>query len=207
MNTREFQISSISEESVGTRKKSLRAYMKKRRADNENRDVKETLLIENFFALLSRIFPETDGAGMRRNVFIYLSFSSEAPTDLLIETLQENGYKVYCPKVEGNEMVAVEYGEDFTISPMRIREPIGQAFDGEIDCIVTPLLAVDKKGTRLGYGGGYYDRFFEKHKEAKRIGYAFDFQVLDSVPSEEWDVKLEYTVTDKRVIEHKTNEQ
>lgn len=201
-----FQISSISEESVQTRKKSLRMYMKKRRADNENRDVKETLLIENFFSLLSRLFPKTDGAGMRRNVFIYLSFSSEAPTDLLIESLQEKGYTVYCPRVEENEMVAVEYGEDFTLSPMRIREPIGQAFDGEIDLIVTPLLAVDKKGNRLGYGGGYYDRFFEKHKEAKRIGYAFDFQVLDRVPSEKWDVTLEYTVTDKRVIEHGESE-
>jgi 5-formyltetrahydrofolate cyclo-ligase len=176
--------------------------MKKRRADNENRDMKEALLIENVFSLISELFPKSEGAGASLNCFVYLSYSSEAPTDLLIEKLQEAGYRVFAPRIENGEMLVVEVLDDFTLSPMRIREPVGEPFEGELQLCITPLLAVDKKGARLGYGGGYYDRFFEKHKSIKKIGYAFDFQVLENVPSEPFDKRLDYTVTDKRVIKH-----
>ena len=93
-----------------------------------------------------------------------------------------------------------EYGEDFTLSSLWIREPIGEVFDGEIHAVITPLLAVDERGNRLGYGGGYYDRFFKTHGQAKRIGYCFDFQIVKSVPNEEHDEKLQCIVTDKRIV-------
>ena len=187
------------EESIVERKASLRAYMKKRRADNENRDIKERLLVENTLALLA----ETVGAGTGLKAFCYLSYSSEAPTDKLIETLEETGYEVYCPRVDGGEMYAVRKGEDFTLSPLRIREPIGEATDAETDIVITPLLAVDERGNRLGYGGGYYDRYFAKNPRAVRIGYCFDFQILPQVPFGETDEQLHYIVTDKRIIKIK----
>ena len=171
--------------------------MKTRRANNENRDVKESLLVENFFNALESYGVET---GKEKKIFCYLSYSSEAPTDLLIEKLMENGYIVYCPRVVGEVMEAVAYGEDFTISPLRIREPVGEAYEGEVDCIVTPFLAVDKQGNRLGYGGGYYDRYFQKHPKAKRIAYGFDFQIQTSVPAFEFDEKVDCIVTDKQII-------
>ena len=180
-------------EDIETRKKRLRARMKERRANNENRDVKETLLIENVFTALEKI----NGAG--KNVFCYLSYSSEAPTDRLIERLIEDGYKVYCPRVVGQEMEVVEYGEDFSISALRIREPIGEPYNGEMNYVIVPFLAVDEQGNRLGYGGGYYDRYFAKNPNAIRIAYGFDFQIQASVPVEETDVKMNCIVTDKRV--------
>ncbi len=186
-----------SPEGIRKRKQNLRAYMKERRGQNENRDVKEKLLIDNF---LKTVFCETEGACTRRNVFIYLSFSSEAPTDGLIECLLKKGYKVYCPRMEDKEMYAVEYGEDFTLSSYGIREPIGQAFDGEIDIIVLPLLAADEEGNRLGYGGGYYDRYLRKNPKAKKIGYCYDFQICKNLPVEETDERMDILVTDKRVI-------
>ena len=79
------------ENEVGTveiRKKRLRAYMKSRRGDNENRDVKEELLTENFFKAL-----EETGLQNAENFFVYLSFSSEAPTDKLIEELLKKRQK------------------------------------------------------------------------------------------------------------------
>ena len=206
MTTSKLQMLCAEQTDVKERKKTLRAYMKKRRADNANRDVKETLLIQNLFTLFSTLSQKTKGAGMQPTVFVYMSYSSETPTDLLIERLKEQGYVVLCPRVEEKEMVAVVHGEDFTLSSMRIREPVGQAFEGDIDIIITPLLAVDIKGNRLGYGGGYYDRFFQKHTQAIKIGYAFDFQVLENVPKEENDIPLDYTVTDTRIIEHGTQE-
>lgn len=187
----------LSPEGIRKRKENLRAYMKERRGQNENRDVKEKLLIDNFF---KAVFNETEGACTRRNIFIYLSFSSEAPTDRLIECLLEKGCAVYCPRIENGEMQAVEYGEDFTLSAYGIREPIGQVFHGEMDIIVLPLLAVDEEGNRLGYGGGYYDRYLRKQLKAKRIGYCYDFQICKNLPVEEWDEKINMLVTDKRII-------
>jgi 5-formyltetrahydrofolate cyclo-ligase len=97
-------------------------------------------------------------------------------------------------------MLAVPYGDDFPLSSYGIREPVGQAFLGEMDYIVTPLLAVDLSGNRLGYGGGYYDRYFKKHPKALRVGYCFDFQIVNEVYAEPWDEKIDYIVTDKQII-------
>ena len=196
MNTNRLRFAQSETKSVEERKKRLRAYMKERRGDNENRDMKETLLVANFFEAIEK----TIGAGTRLNVFCYLSFSSEAPTDKLIETLLEKGHKVFCPRIENGEMHAVEFGEDFTLSGFGIREPVGQAYTGETDVIVVPLLAVDQKGNRLGYGGGFYDRYLKEHQKAKRVAYCFDFQVLSDVPIGQTDEKMDCIVTEKRVL-------
>jgi 5-formyltetrahydrofolate cyclo-ligase len=202
MNTNKLRfVESAGNEDLTKRKISLRQRMKERRADNENRDVKETLLCDRFFELINSLENKMMGAGTRRTVFVYLSFSSEAPTDKLIESLQEKGFRVLCPRIEKDEMFSVEHGDDFTLSHMGIREPVGEIYTKTPDCVVVPLLAVDKKGNRLGYGKGYYDRYLAKHKEAKRIGYCFDFQLLQEVPFNENDEKLDYIVTDKQVVE------
>ena len=194
-------------QALNKRKASLRTFMKKRRADNENRDVKEMLLIENFWKAVNRLFGNRIGAGTRRTYFCYLSFSSEAPTDKLIENLLCLGNIVCCPKVENGKMVAVELGEDFTLSNLGIREPVGSEYDKRIDCVIAPLLAVDKQGNRLGYGGGFYDTFFKEHPNAKRIGYCFDFQIVDDVPFESWDERLDCVVTDKQVVYTERNKR
>ncbi len=182
---------------VAERKKTLRQYMKARRGDNENRDVKELLLIDNLFKALEE---DRTGAGTRRNVFVYLSYSSEAPTDKLIERLKEQGYKVFCPKLDGQKMSAVALGEDFSLSQYGIREPIGEPFDGVLDFAIIPLLAVDSNGNRLGYGGGYYDRFLQERPLMKRIGFCYDFQLLREVPHLDTDEKMQIIVTDKRTV-------
>lgn len=192
MNTdNRFRFVDKGETSVARRKASLRAYMKKRRGENENRDAKEILLTENFLSVFSE----------KESFFVYLSFSSEASTDKLVEKLLAAGKKVYCPRVEGKDMVAAEWSEDFTLSPRGIREPTGQAYEGKIDVAVLPLLAVDEKGRRLGYGGGYYDRFLRARPETLPVAYCFDFQIVREVPAEEFDVCAKWLVTDKRVME------
>lgn len=182
--------------SAGERKQRLRAYMKERRARNENRDMKERALIENFYKAIS----ETDGAGMRRSFLIYLSFSSEAPTDGLIERLLSDGADVYCPRTENGIVTAVKFGEDFSLSSNGIREPIGQPFEGETDYVVLPLLAVDKHGNRLGYGGGCFDRYLATRKKAKRIAFCYDFQLVDELPTERFDESADIVVTNNRIL-------
>ncbi len=219
MTTNRFAFAQKEELSVTERKKRLRAYMKERRSQNENRDVKELCLVENVFSALETLFGAsalgaenssanytTDCAGNcaeakeGKTCFCYLAFSSEAPTDKLIEKLKERGFRVCAPRIEGGEMLAVELGGDYALSRYGILEPLGQAYLGAVDLIITPLLAADERGNRLGYGGGYYDRFFKKYPKAKRIGYAFDFQIVNEVPTETFDEKLDCIVTDKRIV-------
>ena len=200
MTTTKLEFVEISKtEGVAERKKNLRAYMKERRGDNENRDVKELLLMENLFKGLELL----KGKGSLQEVksaFVYLAFSSEAPTDKLVERLQEEGVRVYAPTLQNGEMSAVECGEEFSLSAFGIREPVGTPFQGDCDIAIVPLLAVDKKGNRLGYGGGYYDKYLRAHEKTVRIGYCFDFQVLPNVPTEERDEKMQVVVTDKRLL-------
>ena len=186
-----------SKEEIVERKKSLRGYMKERRGENENRDVKESLLIANVLRALEE---KGMGTGLDKRVFVYLSFSSEAPTDKLIEVLLERDWQVYCPRVDGKKMVAVEYGEDLSLSAFGIREPLGLAYDGGVDVAIVPMLAVDEQGRRLGYGGGYYDRFLDEHSETLRIAYGFDFQIVRQVPTEDHDIIMDGIVTDKRIV-------
>ncbi len=178
-------------------KKRLRTYMKSRRGENENRDVKEILLADN---VMKALRTKDVGAGVKKRAFVYLSFSSEAPTDKLIERLLADGWTVYCPRVESKKMVAVEYGEDFSISAFGVREPVGESYDGEMDVAIVPMLAVDEQGNRLGYGGGYYDRYLAEHAETLRLAYGFDFQILRQVPTEEYDVIMDGIVTDVRIV-------
>ena len=182
--------------SIEEQKARLRAYMKSKRAENTNRDVKENKLIDHFY---QAIFSKTYGAGTRLTFFIYLSFSREAPTDRLIERLLADGHTVCCPRIERGEMYAVKYGEDFTISSYGIREPVGERFLDEIDVAVIPFLAVDKQGNRLGYGGGYYDRFL-KTCHAKRVAFGYGFQIAGKVPTNALDEKMDVIVTDEEIV-------
>ena len=185
-----------SAEALRESKKRLRAYMKARRGENENRDVKEDLLTGNLLAALAG---KSGGTGVKR-AFVYLSFSSEAPTDKLIARLIEEGWQVYCPRIEDKSMVAALYGEDFALSAYGIREPLGERYDGEMDVAIVPVLAADTRGGRLGYGGGYYDKYLSAHPETLRIAYGFDFQIVRQVPTEEHDVMMDVIVTDKRIV-------
>ena len=188
-------------ETIERKKAKLRQYAKERRGENENRDVKEKLLTENALSVIEK----AEKREKPLSVFIYCSYSSEAPTDDLIERLKEKGYTVYTPRVEGREMVAVLHEEEFTLSEKGIREPVGAAYEGAPDVIVLPLLAVDEQGNRLGYGGGYYDRYLKKYPNSVRIAYGFDFQVIHSVPHTKEDELVDVIVTDKRTLFIKNN--
>ena len=177
-------------------KKRLRSYMKARRGENENRDVKECLLVDNVFSALKG---KGMGTGTDKRAFVYLSFSSEAPTDKLIESLIAQGWRVYCPRLENKKMVAVEYGEELALSAFGIREPLGEAYEGDMDVAIVPTLAVDEQGRRLGYGGGYYDRYLPKTR-AYLAGVCHDAALHDSLPAQAHDVKMDAVITPSGLI-------
>ena len=128
--------------------------------------------------------------------FIYNSFGSEADTSKIISALVNSGKKVYLPRVEGENMVAVPFGQTKK-GAFGIEEPVGQAYTGEIAVTVIPLLAVNERGYRIGYGKGFYDRFLKNTKTLK-VGLGYSFQI-EEFNEDEWDEPLDEFITEKGI--------
>ncbi len=137
-----------------------------------------------------------------KSFFVYRSFGSEADTRRIAERLMQEG-KILCyPRVCGAAMVPVQYtGQPFLRGAFGVEEPCGEPYTGVIDVCVVPLLAADRHFCRLGYGGGFYDRYFAGGgKGAFKAGVCYDFQLIKTVPVKEHDVRLDAVVTERRVL-------
>ena len=85
------------------------------------------------------------------------------------------------------------------MSPNRFGIPEPAAGDEPCEIAVVPLLAVDGQGYRLGYGGGYYDRYFAAHPDTLRVGFCYAGQAVGRLPRSEYDVPLHAAVTETGV--------
>jgi 5-formyltetrahydrofolate cyclo-ligase len=141
-------------------------------------------------------------------VMMYLSLPHEVDTSEAILHAWQLGKVVGVPKISWQQrhMIAVEISSletGFSTSASGLRNPIkGIPMPSkEIDLVVTPALAFDRKGNRLGRGGSYYDRFFANDElKASRCGFAFTEQIVDSVPMAETDIPVDFLVTDEEVV-------
>lgn len=135
-------------------------------------------------------------------VFVFISFGNEVLTNKLIDYLWQAGKTVCIPLcLPGGEMVAIKYTKDTTLNKntFGVLEPENKNEIKDIDVSVTPGLAFDLYGNRLGYGRGYYDKFFASHP-CKRIAVCFDFQICNNVPTTDSDVKVDKIITEERLF-------
>lgn len=79
-------------------------------------------------------------------------------------------------------------------------EPSKTAPAASPEIILTPLIGFDRKGYRLGYGGGYYDHYYKSHKNVVKVGIAFAFQEVDQLPIEDHDQRLDFIITEKEIL-------
>ena len=99
----------------------------------------------------------------------------------------------------------LDVNEDLAPGPWNIPEPklekLRPLEPEEIDFVVVPGVAFDQQGNRLGYGGGYYDRFFTQLRaEVPLVAITFEVQVLAEIPVAPWDRQVDLLITEKRVI-------
>ncbi len=141
-------------------------------------------------------------------VMMYLSLTHETDTSEAILHAWQLGKSVAVPKIswEQRHMIPVEIHSletGFSTEASGLRNPIAGVpvpFE-EIDLVVTPGLGFDKKGNRLGRGGSYYDRFFANPElKARRCGFAFDEQLMESIPVTDHDEPMDFLVTDKEIV-------
>lgn len=135
-------------------------------------------------------------------VLAYMSFSSEVSTHFLIKHAWEDGKRVAVPRCgsEGKmEFHVIRSFEDVKEGKYGILEPRDtEVVDPEESktVLLVPCVAFDESGHRLGYGGGYYDRFMEKHPTVPRILLAYELQKVEEVPAESWDIPAEIILTE-----------
>ena len=135
--------------------------------------------------------------GSAEVVGAYYAFGSEVKTDLIMQKAKALGKKVALPCVEGESLAFYELssGKYLVKGRFGIMEPLPYGPVDKIDLLVVPGIAFDKKGYRLGYGKGYYDKFLAK-KEVFSVGLAYSFQLIDSLPSGEYDKRMHAIATE-----------
>ena len=134
---------------------------------------------------------------------ITISNKPEVDTILLIEELWQLGKKVAVPKCHPKTrkmtFYAIESFAQLETVYMHLREPIPEKCElvdaNEMDIILVPGVVFDRFGYRIGYGGGYYDRYVLNYKKGKLMSLLFDDQIVNRVPSEEHDCPVDIIVT------------
>lgn len=139
----------------------------------------------------------------------YVAMRGELDPQPALRALHDRGWQIVLPVIGPDVTLAfvawVPGATRFVRNRFGIDEPEGSPIDPvTIDVVVTPGVAFDVDGGRLGHGAGFYDRFFarlaEQRHRPERIGAAHDIQVVDAVPLAEWDVPMDAVATPTRII-------
>jgi 5-formyltetrahydrofolate cyclo-ligase len=158
-------------------------------------------LVGDIQANLYRL-PAVSQAG---TILFFYSFGSEVPTAAMIQRSLDAGTRVLLPFLQGSEMDAAELlpGDSLIASAYGPKEPANRVGvdPSEVDVVITPGLAFDSQGFRLGYGGGHYDRYLSRlGRGSMRVGIAFHLQIVPSVPHGPKDQPLDLVVTELETI-------
>jgi 5-formyltetrahydrofolate cyclo-ligase len=161
------------------------------------RGAKSSAIAERSLAL-----PEIEAA---RTLMLFWSFGSEVDTAQMIERLVAEGRRVALPRIESGEALPVTYrpGDPVTETSFGAKEPsAGTVVDPmELDAVITPGVAFDRHGNRIGYGGGFYDRLFGRARpDVPKIAVAFALQLVEAVPVGRQDRQVDLIVTEDAVI-------
>ncbi|RMD47596.1 MAG: 5-formyltetrahydrofolate cyclo-ligase [Aquificota bacterium] len=136
-------------------------------------------------------------------ILLYYPHKNEVNILPLFQILK--GKILLLPRTDSKDIfpVMVNSLENLKKGKFGILEPEGNPVQIEkIDVVIVPAIAFDKKGHRLGYGKGYYDRFLKNFKGTK-IGVAYDFQVVEEIPKEEHDIPVDLIITPSQIIKVK----
>lgn len=147
-------------------------------------------------------------------IFVYVSFGKEVKTHKFIKKVLKEGKRIGVPltNINTKEMICSEikdFDKELGIETFGILEPkkkyVRKVRIDKMDLVIVPCVAFDKRCFRVGYGGGFYDRFLKILKpDIPKIGLAFKLQMINSVPIDEYDISLNTVITEKNVYKRKS---
>ena len=135
-------------------------------------------------------------------ILVYADYNHEVVTEYLIKEAWKAGKEVAVPKVVGKDMVFYKLTDFARLEPgyFGIPEPVsGEIVNWSKALMIMPGVAFDRANHRVGYGGGFYDRYLEKHPQLERVAIAFSFQMLPEVPTEPTDICPQIIVTEEEI--------
>jgi 5-formyltetrahydrofolate cyclo-ligase len=146
------------------------------------------------------------GAGM---VLCYVALPGEVDTEALMAAARSRGRRLGVPRVDGSEIsfrLAPASGSALSQGPLGVLEPgvaapVLEPRESEPALVLVPGLLFDLAGNRLGRGGGHYDRFLARARRAAgvvAVGLCFDEQVVPELPTDPWDERVDWIVTERR---------
>ena len=136
----------------------------------------------------------------------YYPYNNEIDCIQILKKLEKKNYIISLPKIKKNsqmDFVQWSSNDPLVINKFGIPEPSNDKIKFP-DILLVPLLSFDAKLNRIGYGGGFYDRYIHRIKRKKKpllVGLAYSFQKVKSIPINKYDKKLDFVVTERKIIE------
>ena len=166
-----------------------------RRAIRERKRAMTLDEIESRSRKLGELFAASEAYQKARTIYGYLPYNQEVRTEPMLERALAEGKRVAVPKCYGDEMKFI-YLDDLTQVEKGyagIPEPIadGPIADDPQALVLMPGLAFDPAGHRIGYGGGFYDKFLAQEPEHPTLALCYEFQMLEHLETEEFDVPVD----------------
>ncbi|MFT7458709.1 MAG: 5-formyltetrahydrofolate cyclo-ligase [Planctomycetota bacterium] len=184
--------------SIQAQKAKLRTELKKRR-----QDIPEPLRREKNLAIQQKLL-SLEAIRIAKSIFCFISHGSEVDTHSIIDQLLLLDKLVAVPKlIESNSMNAIQFldWEELEAGQLGILSPrVNTRIIRKFDATITPGLGFTEDGKRLGFGQGYYDRWFQTNGAGMKIALAYETQLLEDLLTSEHDVKVDMIVTEKRLI-------
>ena len=178
-------------------KSQIRKKILKIRKNNFNKNLK--ININNFISFLKL------NTGRAINLGGYYPSNHEIDDLKILDLLEKKSFRISLPVIrKNNHMDFFKWSKNdpLKINKFGIPEPISSK-KFYPDILLVPLVGYDNHLNRLGYGGGFYDRYIEKIEKIKKIvkiGLAFSYQKLKSVPINQYDKKLDFIITEKEIL-------
>lgn len=204
----------MAESSIRSLKKEIRSQIRTRRAEltkperaAEKRAMDEKIR-KQVLGLLGRLRTEEK---IPDTVYCYASFGGEVDTFALMDALWQQGFLVALPRVTGERMdfYLVKDRADLVPGFRSIPEP-GMHCERaacENAVVITPGTAFTGNGARMGYGGGFYDRFFSEEPEHLRVAVCYPFQICPELPTEQHDKPMDAVITGEQEMSYNGIEQ
>ncbi len=172
----------------------IRQIIKEKRKSITNKE------IEKFSKIISEKFLSLEFINKKTIFFVYNAIKNEVDTSYIIDYLKLNKKVISYPLTIGDNMIAViPTDSEWILGDFGVLIPKNYETAKNIDVAVIPLLACDKNLNRIGYGKGYYDKFLSKN-ECVKVGICYDFQVLENITPNVFDVPLDYIITPTKII-------
>ena len=149
-------------------------------------------------AVLAEKFARSDAYRAAKTIYGYLPYNQEVRTVPMLQRALDEGKRVAVPKVYGDDMKFIYLDDLSQVAKgyAGIPEPVadGPVAQDETALVLMPGLAFDPAGHRIGYGGGFYDKFLAREPHHPTVALCYDFQVMDRLETEEFDVPVDLVI-------------